>query len=102
MFFAKVKISSADGKRKRLAILECCEKNGVECLDLYTLCDFDMSQEPMFHAPTDTIHDNGVYYMDGLHPNPKGIDRITDFEIEVMEKLITDSEFGMKNSELAA
>ena len=40
--------------------------------------------------------------MDGLHPNPEGIDRITDFEIEVMEKLITDSEFGMKNSELAA
>ena len=92
----------ANWERKRLAILECCEKNGVECLDLYTLCNFDMSQEPMFHAPTDTIHDNGVYYMDGLHPNPKGIDRITDFEIEVMEKLITDSEFGMKNSELAA
>jgi len=92
----------ANWERKRLAILECCEKNGVECLDLYTLCNFDMSQEPMFHAPTDTIHDNGVNYMDGLHPNPKGIDRITDFEIEVMEKLITDSEFGMKNSELAA
>ena len=80
----------ANWERKRLAILECCEKNGVECLDLYTLCNFDMSQEPMFHAPTDTIHDNGVYYMDGLHPNPKGIDRITDFEIEMMENLITN------------
>ena len=78
----------ANWERKRQAILECCAKNGVECLDLYTLCDFDMSQEPMFHAPTDTIHDNGVYYMDGLHPNPRGIDRITDFEIEMMEKLI--------------
>ena len=78
-------------ERKRLAILECCGKNGVECLDLYTLCDFDMRQEPMFHAPTDTIHDNGVYYMDGLHPNPKGIDRITDFEIEIMEEILVNS-----------
>ena len=80
----------ANWERKRLAILECCAKNGVECLDLYTLCGFDMSREPMFHAPTDTIHDNGVYYMDGLHPNPKGIDRITDFEIEMMENRLNN------------
>ena len=73
-------------ERKRLAILECCKKNGMECLDLYTLCHFDMSKEPMFHAPTDTKSNNGVYYMDGLHPNPKGIDLITDYEIEAMLK----------------
>ena len=75
-------------ERKRLAILECCEKNGVECLDLYTLCGFDMSREPMFHAPTDTVHDNGIYTMDGLHPNPRGIEKITDLEIEAMERLL--------------
>ena len=77
-------------ERKRMAIIECCEKNGIECLDLYTLCNFDMSQEPMFHAPTDTKSNNGVYYMDGLHPNPKGIEMITDFEIEKMESLLTE------------
>ena len=77
-------------ERKRLAIIECCGKNGIECLDLYTLCKFDMSKEPMFHAPTDTKSNNGVYYMDGLHPNPKGIEMITDFEIEKMESMITE------------
>ena len=71
-------------ERKRLAILECCEKNGVECLDLYQLCGFDMTKEPMFTEPTDKVHDRGNYYMDGLHPNARGIDVITEFEIEKM------------------
>ena len=75
-------------ERKRLAILECCRKNGVQCLDLYELCHFDMDKEPMFHAPTDTKSNNGIYYMDGLHPNPKGIDLITDYEIEKMKHLL--------------
>lgn len=74
-------------ERKRLAILECCRKNGVECLDLYTLCAFDMTQEPMYTEPTDIVHDRGVYYMDGLHPNSRGIDRITEFETEAMLNL---------------
>ena len=30
-------------ERKRLAILECCVRNGVACLDLYSLCGFDMT-----------------------------------------------------------
>lgn len=77
-------------ERKRLAILECCEKNGIPCLDLYRLCGFDMSFEPMFHAPTDTESNNGIYYMDGLHPNPRGIDLITNFEIEIMEKYLLE------------
>lgn len=68
-------------ERKRLAILECCEKNGVDCLDLYELCAFDMTKEPMYTEPTDKVNDRGVYYMDGLHPNRRGIDRITDLEI---------------------
>ena len=77
-------------ERKRLAILECCEKNQIPCLDLYTLCGFDMGIEPMFHAPTDTRTNRGVYYMDGLHPNPKGIDLITGFEVDLLEKLIQE------------
>lgn len=74
-------------ERKRLAILECCEKNDIECLDLYELCNFDMSIEPMFVAPTDKVNNHGVYYMDGLHPNPKGIDLITDFEIMKLKEI---------------
>ena len=42
----------------------------------------------MFHDPTDTKSNNGVYYMDGLHPNPKGIDLITDYEIDAMNKFL--------------
>lgn len=73
-------------ERKRLAILECCEKNGIPCLDLYTLCGFDMSFEPMYHEPTDTKTDNGIFYMDGLHPNARGIDLITNFEVAAMKQ----------------
>ena len=74
-------------ERKRLAILECCEKNGVTCLDLYMLCGFNMAEEPMFIPPTDKVSDRGKYYMDGLHPNPRGIDVITDYEIRmILEK----------------
>ena len=74
-------------ERKRLAILECCVRNGVACLDLYSLCGFDMTKEPMYVPPTDMVSDRGVYYMDGLHPNPRGIDVITDHEIRFMEEL---------------
>ena len=71
-------------ERKRLAILECCAKNGITCLDLYELCGFNMAEEPMYTEPTDKVNDRGVHYMDGLHPNPRGIDVITDYEIRLM------------------
>ena len=75
-------------ERKRLAILECCRKNGVLCLDLYELCGFNMADEPMFTAPTDTVNDRGVYYMDGLHPNRRGIDLITNFEVGMIKQYL--------------
>lgn len=78
-------------ERKRQAILECCEKNGVCCLDLYELCGFDMDREPIYTEPTDTENNRGEYYMDGLHPNEKGIDRITDLEIEMMKQCLNQS-----------
>ena len=79
-------------ERKREAILECCEKNGVQCLDLYELCGFDMDKEPMYTEPTNMVNNRGNYYMDGLHPNEKGIDRITDLEIEMMKKYVKTTE----------
>lgn len=75
-------------ERKRNAIIECCEKNGVTCLDLYKLCGFDMSFEPYWVEPTDKVNDNGVYFMDGLHPNQYGIDIITSLEIQEMLKYV--------------
>ena len=75
-------------ERKRLAVLECCRKNGVNCLDLYRLCGFNMADEPMFTAPTDKVNDRGIYYMDGLHPNRRGIDLITNFEIGLIKQYI--------------
>ena len=71
-------------ERKRLAILECCEKNQVFCLDLYTMCGFDLSFEPFYTEPTDMEQNKGLYYMDGLHPNREGFDRITSLEIAEM------------------
>ena len=71
-------------ERKRLAILECCEKNNVICLDLLRQCHFDMSYEPYFEPPTDKERNYGVYYMDGLHPNVYGMDIITNLEINLL------------------
>lgn len=80
--------SQENWERKRLAIIECCKKNQIACLDLYELCHFDMSIEPMFVPPTDTVNNRGVYYMDGLHPNEKGIDMITNYEIEMIREYL--------------
>jgi hypothetical protein len=75
-------------ERKRLAIIECCQKNNVACLDTMHLCNFNMSYEPYWVSPTDKIHDNGLYYMDGLHPNQYGCDVLTSLEIEEMKKYV--------------
>jgi len=47
-----------------------------------------MDKEPMYTEPTNMVNNRGNYYMDGLHPNEKGIDRITDLEIEMMKKYV--------------
>ncbi|MBE6551707.1 MAG: hypothetical protein E7665_06195 [Ruminococcaceae bacterium] len=76
-------------ERKNRAIRECAVKNNVALLDLYTLCNFDMSFEPEWTAPTDMVNNNGLYFMDGLHPNVFGIDIITSLEIAEMKKYVT-------------
>lgn len=75
-------------ERKNNAIKECCIKNNVECLDLFQKCHFDMDFEPSWRSPTDMIHNNGLYFMDGLHPNAYGIDIITSLEVERLKKYI--------------
>jgi hypothetical protein len=80
-------------ERKRNAIIECCEKNGIPCLDLYKLCGFDMSFEPYWTEPTDKKNDNGLYFMDGLHPNQYGMDLVTSLEIEEMKRYIMTTDY---------
>ena len=82
-------------ERKRLAIMECCEKNNVTFLDLLKLCNFDMSYEPGWpnnpNGITDKVNDTGLYFMDGLHPNQYGFDIITSLEIQEMLKYVTNN-----------
>lgn len=61
--------------RKRAAVIECCEKYKVHCVDL-TMIPFDMEQEPFWVSPTDRFTNNGINTMDGLHLNKYG-SRIT-------------------------
>jgi hypothetical protein len=83
----------ANWERKRNAIIECAEKNGVACLDLYKLCGFDMSFEPYWTEPTDKVNDNGLYYMDGLHPNQYGMDVVTSLEVEELKKYVMTTDY---------
>lgn len=58
--------------RKRDAVVECCDKYKVHCIDFYTLCNWDFSKEPYWVSPTDVNTNRGIYTMDGVHPNQKG------------------------------
>ena len=78
----------ANWVRKCLAIKQCCEKNGIYYIDLFNICNFDMSFEPFYVAPTDMTTNNGLYYMDGLHPNKYGIDLITSVEVQAMNNFV--------------
>ena len=79
----------ANWERKVNAIIEACQKNNIPYLDLYHECAFDMSKEPYWTSPTDFVTDNGIYFMDGLHPNRYGIDIITSLEVQEMKKFIS-------------
>lgn len=65
-------------ERKRKAVLECCSLHNISCVDLYKKTNFDMSLEPYWTSPTDKLTNNGVYFMDGLHPNKYGFRIISE------------------------
>src|SRR3546814_13810471 len=54
-------------KRKRDAIVECCDRYKVHCIDLQTMLRIDMSLEPYYDSgsPADTETNNGNLFMDG-------------------------------------
>lgn len=64
--------------RKRAAVVECSNKYKIHCVDLCSKVPFDMSLEPFWTSPTDKSTDNGIYYMDGLHPNKWGFRIISE------------------------
>lgn len=61
-------------ERKRLAVIEACEKHKMPYLDLQSvvLKEWDFTLEPTWSAPTDKINNNGIMTMDGLHTNRFG------------------------------
>ena len=61
-------------ERKRLAVIECCEKYKFPYLDLQKIIleNWDLSLEPYFVLPTDKINNKGLMTMDGLHQNKYG------------------------------
>lgn len=58
--------------RKRDAVVECCDRYKVDCIDFYNLCKWDFTKEPYWTSPTDIHTNRGIYTMDGLHPNQRG------------------------------
>lgn len=72
--FDHVNSQPLNWKRKRDCVIEVARKNNVHCVDLYSmwLQNVDMSREPYWETPTDVATNNGIYTMDGLHPNKWG------------------------------
>lgn len=63
-------------QNKRDAVVECCLKNNIHCIDMFNLWGVDMSKEPSWTSPTNTTESKGIYTMDGLHPNKYGYNRM--------------------------
>lgn len=63
-------------ERKRLAIIECCEKYNIPMIDLSNEFIIDWSKEPFYpgsnYSSTNATDNQGLYTMDGVHPNRYG------------------------------
>jgi lysophospholipase L1-like esterase len=69
--------NQANQLRKRNAVLECCAKNNVHCIDTFKLLEWDMSMEPYWPGTTDKLTNYGIYTMDGLHLNKYGYQQLS-------------------------
>jgi len=74
--------SDANWQRKCNAIIECCLKYKVHCIDLPNLLSWNMDLEPQWESPTDLTTNNGIYTMDGLHPNKYGYEQIAEVLVD--------------------
>ncbi|AOR77234.1 hypothetical protein BES08_11075 [Novosphingobium resinovorum] len=66
----------ANHERKRQAELEVARFRRVEFIDLYAMLPTDMSLEPYYPGVTDKVNNLGNDFMDGLHRNRFGIDKV--------------------------
>ena len=68
-------------ERKRLACIECAEKYGIHLIDLVKEFAIDWDAEPYWpgqgYSDTSKTDNQGIYTMDGLHPNEFGYDYIS-------------------------
>jgi lysophospholipase L1-like esterase len=79
--------NSTNWTRKRNACLEAAEKYNVPCIDIFKLCRWDWTKEPIWTPPTDKLTSNGIYTMDGLHPNEFGYDYLTNIIAENIKSI---------------
>tara|TARA_R110000764_G_scaffold195872_1_gene281103 strand:+ start:524 stop:2878 length:2355 start_codon:yes stop_codon:yes gene_type:complete len=64
--------------RKREAVIECGIKYGIDVYDSMNDFNVDMAAEPFYVGPTNKENNNGVYFMDGLHPNIFGYRKLIE------------------------
>lgn len=71
---------SLDGswRRKRDAIAEVGRRNNIHTVDLLEDLAWNMTAEPAWTSPTNMVTNNGIYTMDGLHPNKYGHQQIAE------------------------
>lgn len=65
-----------NGIRKALAVREVCTRLNVPCIHTFDNYGVYMPNEPFWTYPTDPAHNNGLYTMDGVHPNPYGAESL--------------------------
>lgn len=61
--------------RKRNAIVECCNKYDILCIDIWAYNGIDWDLEPIYNGEY-WQRLNGIYTHDGVHPNPWGYEKI--------------------------
>lgn len=83
-------------QNKRDAVVECCLKNNVHCIDMFNLWGVDMSKEPSWTSPTNTTESKGIYTMDGLHPNKDGYNRMVQVITSQIKVSSSLKSFGNK------
>lgn len=64
--------SAANLNRKRQAIIEACYRNNIHCVDTAQGIVWDMTLEPGFSVVATPYTNEGVYTLDGVHPNEFG------------------------------
>ncbi|MFT4223320.1 SGNH/GDSL hydrolase family protein [Dysgonomonas sp.] len=77
-----------NNERKMQAVIECAKKYNVPFIDSYSLMNIDMGAEPYWKSPTDKVTNNGVWTMDGLHPNRFGYEKLSNIIYQEVQQAV--------------